>query len=176
MHPPSISPCRGGFLLLMLIAFTSIILGLSVTFYMYCKRGLDDSQIAVRIAQQRLALASAMGQIYASSYSGLPPITWREMEYSDLSHTTNLGWYRIAKATNAYVTAHPLVFGACNPLYTFVVTAGTGPSRGDPSTTISDDRWRYELRTWYAVGLGADAGITMEHVFPILPKPADGEW
>jgi hypothetical protein len=54
---------RSGFMILMLIAFTSIILGLSVTFYSYCKRSSDSSAQAVKLVNQRLALAGALQYI-----------------------------------------------------------------------------------------------------------------
>lgn len=171
---------RSGFLILMLIVFTSIILGLSTTFFLYCRRGLDDSQIAVRIAQQRLSLASAIGKIYATpDISVFATPMWVKMEYSDQPLTKNLGWYRIAKATNAYVSANVAAFGnlpATNWDYTLIVTSGTGPSRGDPATTITADKWRYELRTWYIVSLNSNLGTSLDHVYPMLPKPADGQW
>jgi hypothetical protein len=60
---------RSGFMILMLIAFTSIILGLSVTFYSYCKRSSDSSAQAVKLVNQRLALAGALQ--YITSFSAL---------------------------------------------------------------------------------------------------------
>lgn len=171
---------RSGFLLLMLIAFTSIILGLSTTFYLYCRRGLDDSLVAVRIAQQRLALAAAIYKVNSSSdISVFATPTWVKMEFSDQPLTKNLGWYRIAKATNAYISANMAAFGnlpAANLDYTLVVTSGTGPSRGDPATTIEPDKWRYELRTWYVVSLNSNVGTSFAHIYPMLPKPDDGQW
>ena len=60
---PQKNRSRSGFMLLMLIAFTSIILGLATTFYFYCKRSQDDGSIAVKLVNQRLALTAALDYI-----------------------------------------------------------------------------------------------------------------
>lgn len=144
---------RSGFLILMLIAFSSIILGLSVTFYLYCSRGTQDSQVAVRIAQRRLAFQGAINAIYAvpDPAAYVAGITV-DLEDSAVPRSKRLGWYRIRKADATYMTnnASDKAFVGMDPANCLFVTAGTGPSNGDPSWNETAD-WRYELRRWYVV-------------------------
>ena len=163
---------RSGFLLLMLVAFTSIILGLSVTFYLYCTRNLDDSRMAVQLANQRLALRAAI------NYLANPPGNARSDKYSsavekDLQgasgRSKRLGWYRIKQA------------GIANSVY---VTAGCGPSDGVQKPTTgnpadwNDAHWAFELRSWYLIELNpppvtsADAIVKIEQI----NSPASGVW
>lgn len=169
-------PLRGGFLILMLIAFTSIILGLSVTFYLYCQRGMDDSQIAVRIVQRRLALQGAINALYsAASLTALDPLglgTTVDLDVpSALSRTKNLGWYRIRLATASYTPA-PAGVNLANSVF---VTAGSGPSNGDTSWDVAG-KWRYEYRVWYLVEMtSATTPMTPKQILPVFPPPA-GQW
>jgi len=151
---------RAGFMILMLIAFTSIILGLSVTFYLYCSRGMEDGRIAIKIANQRLALRGAINYLAALS-PALPapppctrpnanPLLYATPVTVDLNGTTarsaKLGWYRIRQSSVA------------NFVY---VTVGVGPSNGIQTPTAgspagwTDDSWHDEYRTWYHVELDA---------------------
>ncbi len=54
------NPSRQGFLILIMIAFSSILLGLATTFFVYCSKSLDASGEAVRYAQSRIALHGAL--------------------------------------------------------------------------------------------------------------------
>ena len=160
----------------MLIAFTSIILGLSTTFYVYCQRGMEDSQAAVRLAQQRLALNAALS--YALSRATVPPYAGPPMsavlaaagtpqslfvlQDPTIPRTKSLGWFRIVAADAAYVTANYMgapynVTSADNCGF---ITAGAGQLAGqqlksnDPlwkDTSL----WKDELRSWYLVEFDA---------------------
>ncbi len=165
---------RSGFMLLMLIAFASIILGLATTFYAYCQRGISDSQIAVRIAQRQLALSTAIGKIYnnalllntptpanqyATTYVG-------QLSVNSVKRSANLGWYRISKANAAYVLSNSAKFFNATALTQdnfLIITAGTGPSRGDRSWNNSD-LWPSELRSWYILELKPSAISPIEIV------------
>lgn len=190
-----LDPLRGGFLILMLIAFTSIILGLSVTFYVYCKRGMEDSQISVRIAQERLALNGALqyvnsriatmaaGGDAANTKFSLPATdqSWFKLQDTSISRTRSLGWFRVSAADNAYVTANYLVapFNVSDPTKCVFVGAGCGISGGkqikssDPEW-IQTNYWRYEARSWYLVEYGfnpVDPTKTKIIRFLSLPSP-----
>jgi hypothetical protein len=165
------SNTRGGFLILMLIAFSSIILGLSVTFYLYCTRGIDDSQVAVRIAQRRLALQAAMNALYSapdvSLYAGTGMTV--DLEIPAIKRTKNLGWYRIRKADSTYVP--PAGIDLANSVF---VTAGSGPSGGD-TTWDNPAAWQNEYRTWYFVEMTAATAGAPKQILPVFPPPA-GFW
>ncbi len=148
--------------MLMLIAFTSIILGLATTFYLYCKRGLDDSQIAMRLANQRLAFSGALAytqslaqlnaaDIYAAIHPGhlFAPIVV-SLQDSTLARTKRLGWFRVAYADPTYVsTALAGILVSDNTRCVFV-TSGVGPSAG-LAEPASEKDWQYEIRSWYLV-------------------------
>ena len=177
MTPRKLNSLRGGFLLLMLIAFTSIILGLSVTFYVYCKRGMEDSQISVRIAQERLALNGALQyvntQIATMSGSGAasttkfaPPannLSWFKLQDTSISRTRSLGWFRVSTATSAYVTANYMStpFNVSDATKCVFIAAGCGISGGkqimssDPEWTQAT-YWQYESRSWYLAEYGTN--------------------
>ena len=160
---------RSGFLILMLIAFTSIILGLSVTFYLYCNRGVDDSQVAVRIAQRRLALQAAMNALYAapniSTYAGAGVLV--DLEVPSIRRTKNLGWYRIRQANAAYVVPAGINLANC-----VFITAGSGPSGGNPAWN-DPSGWAYEYRTWYLVEMTAATAGVPKQVRHVTPAPRD---
>jgi hypothetical protein len=166
-------PLRGGFLILMLIAFTSIILGLSVTFYLYCKRGMDDSHVAVRIVQRRLALQAAINALYSAA--NLTPYATGvtvDLDVPGLPRTRNLGWYRIRQATAAYSPA-PVGIDLTKSVF---VTAGSGPSNGVPDPPNFTASWRYEYRVWYLVEMNASvAPMRPKQILPVFPPPA-GQW
>ena len=175
---------RSGFMLLMLIAFTSIILGLSVTFYVYCKRSMEDSHMAVKIANQRLALRAAIN--YVSQVTSGAAI-YGNADYN--SYVTNgvkivdlngssprglsLGWYRIKQA------------GVADQLY---ITAGTGPSNGWGGTpepqpaNWTDGKWNDELRGWYLVNVragsysGSGGSPAISNIQQLTTPPAAGIW
>ena len=135
----------------MLVAFTSIILGLSVTFYLYCTRNLDDSRMAVQLANQRLALRAAINYL-VTPYQNAQSTKYATALATDLQgasgRSKRLGWYRIKQAAVA------------NKVY---VTAGCGPSDGVQSPTTgspadwSDANWAFELRSWYLIELNPGA-------------------
>jgi len=163
----------------MLIAFTSIILGLSVTFYFYCSRGMQDSQVAIRIAQRRLAFQGAINAIYAipdsNDLSAFTAGTTVDLEEATIARTKRLGWYRLRKADAAYMSANAAKFPGLVASNCLFVTAGTGPSNGDPSWD-NPDAWRYELRRWYVVELeAASAPAIPKRIWPIFPAPP-GVW
>jgi hypothetical protein len=58
------NPTRQGFLILIMIAFASILLGLATTFFVYCSKSLDASGEAVRYAQSRIALHGALNYVF----------------------------------------------------------------------------------------------------------------
>jgi hypothetical protein len=170
-------------MILMLIAFTSIILGLSVTFYVYCKRGMEDSTIAVRISNQRLALRAAinyLSQVTSGTavYGNADALKYATAKIVDLNGSSPrgqfLGWYRIKQTSGA------------DQLY---VTAGSGPSNGidiiggetaPPNWT--DEKWNAELRAWYLVKINP-ASYSGAGLYPAIlslqqvnPPPASGSW
>lgn len=174
---------RAGFMMLMLIAFTSIILGLATTFYLYCKRGMDDSQIAMRIANQRLAFAGALEYVQRRLTMPLQPpatplttffypssgdLNAISLQNSTLSRTKRLGWFRVALADQAYMTSQMGGFLVSNPQRCVFVTTGIGPSQGTVAT-LSDKDWQYELRSWYLVEL-KDDGNLLRYV-SLFPPP-----
>ncbi len=185
MIPIRHSHTRSGFLLLMLIAFASILLGLATTFYYYTSRGMDDSQTAVRLAQQRLALAGALnyvtskvlpapaipipaGTFYPSSGDGNAV----QLSISSVPRTLRMGWFRVALANTAYTTTNypPSNSLGSDSVY---ITAGTGPSGGKMSPTNGND-WQFELRSWYLARLSVVAGkYTIVSLTPVFPPPVD---
>ena len=180
---------RGGFLILMLIAFSSIILGLAVTFYLYCKRGMDDGRVAIQIANQRLALRAAINYLAKTDGALAPspakrpfanPALYAAPITIDINGPTprsqKLGWYRIRQSSTA------------NFVY---VTAGVGPSNGVQSPTSgspagwSDDLWQNEYRAWYHVELDAAAAAlaspppyppVIKSVTQVNPPTATAAW
>ena len=58
------NPTRQGFLILIMIAFASILLGLATTFFIYCSKCLESSGDAVRYAQSRIALHGALNYVF----------------------------------------------------------------------------------------------------------------
>ena len=176
------NPTRSGFLLLMLIAFASILLGLATTFYYYTSRGMDDSQTAVRLAQQRLALAAALkyfagkvpngslsipiGTFYASSGDG----NAMTMSLPGIPRTQRMGWFRIALANNAYMTANAGIWPGCNDTNSVFITAGNGPSEGK-MTPVNPNDWQFELRSWYLLKLNPPT-YTLTPVFPPPAEPS----
>lgn len=176
------SHSRGGFMILMLIAFTSIILGLATTFYMYCSRGMDDSQAAVRIAQQRISLNAALQ--YAMTRATLDPagltafypssndMNAIPLRLDTLNRTQRLGWFRIAKANTAYVGTMGLGAIISDTSRCVFITAGVGPSGGKVTPTADID-WRYELRSWYLAEF--NGGLpTIRKIVPVFPVPEEG--
>ncbi len=180
---------RSGFLLLMLIAFASILLGLATTFYYYTGRGMDDSQLAVRLAQQRLALSGALNYLITKTPASIPfPVSPAEIFYpssgdanavqlalSTIPRTQRMGWFRIAQANATYLAANPIWSAAgYNGGNSVFVTAGTGPSNGK-ILTASAQEWPLELRSWYLVQLELDASLKyqIKKMTSVFPPPAD---
>lgn len=190
----NISPTRGGFLLLMLIAFTSIILGLATTFYVYCQRGLDNSQVSVRLAQQRLALNAAMAYVVgravgfsSPSSTVLSPSGSAQslfvLQDPTIARTKSLGWFRVAAADAAYVGANFTTgpYAGTVAANCAFITAGVGSLAGqqivsdtNPNSVWNDTRqWGNELRSWYLVELDPApiAPATAIKRFVKLPGP-----
>lgn len=191
------NPTRAGFLLLMLIAFASILLGLATTFYYYTSRGMEDSQVAVRLAQQRLALSSALNYITAkiptSPATVLPPIVGGtplasfysssgnpnapdagnavQLSLASVPRTNRMGWFRIARADDVYTPANWPTYDSSNSVF---ITAGVGPSGGKVVPTNPND-WQFELRSWYLAKLeiAGTGKYIIKTITPVFPPPAN---
>lgn len=182
---------RSGFLLLMLIAFASILLGLATTFYYYTSRGMDDSQMAVRLAQQRLALSGALNYITGkpttptllipfAAGTFYPPSGDNNavpMALTSIQRTQRMGWFRVAQANASYLAADPTWSAAgYNGGNSVFITAGTGPSSGKILTPNAKE-WSLELRSWYLVQLELDASVPPKYkvkkMVSVFPPPAD---
>ena len=179
MHPIKITSNRSGFMLLMLIAFTSIILGLSVTFYAYCKRGMDDSAISIRLANQRLAFAGALTYVQARTFasggavaSAFFPSSGDQnrisLQDSTLARTKRLGWFRVAYADQTYLATMTVPAGTDLSRCVFVTT-GVGASGG--TLTLSQKDWAYELRDWYLVEMRSTPPFNVIRCINIFPPP-----
>jgi len=185
MHklPINLSSSRSGFMILMLIAFTSIILGLSVTFYVYCKRGMDDSSVAVRLANQRLAFAGALsyvagrtlaspGAVTPTFYASSGDLNRISLQDSSLNRTKRLGWFRVAYADQTYLGTMTVPAGTDRTRCLFVTT-GVGPSGGTLSP-LSQTNWAYEMRAWYLVEMNGTPLCTVKRCINIFPPPQSG--
>lgn len=106
----------------MLIAFSSIILGLSVTFFVYCQHSKSDGFLAAKVAQQRLSLHAALNysmeqllkagtSVYGINFSDSlkNPGAIVDLEDPGDRRTLRQGWFRIALADQTYLAATPLL-------------------------------------------------------------------
>ena len=191
------NPTRQGFLILIMIAFSSILLGLATTFFIYCSKALDSSAEAVRYAQSRIALHGAlaytMNAIRArpntsnllaaiADYSGSPPILnggW--FKFDDMSSPQNMratkgGYMRISAVPGALGNA--TAFNVLNtptlspapggtPVEVYL-TVGSGPSGGDLSMRPV---LPVEIRRCYRLEIFISAAATAYtlNLIPITP-------
>lgn len=170
-------------MILMLIAFTSIILGLSVTFYTYCKRGMDDSAVAIRLANQRLAFAGVLnyvqsrttalsGAVTPTFYASSGDANRVSLQDSTLSRTKRLGWFRVAYADQTYLATMTVPLGTDLTRCLFVTT-GVGPS-GGALAPLSQTNWAYEMRAWYLVEMNLASPYSVKRCISIFPPPHSG--
>ena len=158
------NPSRRGFLILIMIAFSSILLGLATTFFIYCSKSLDSSGEAVRYAQSRIALHGALAYTmnairtqpntsnlsaaiinYSSaiSYSTLLNAGCFTFDNAANPRTKKGGFMRISAVPDALNTTS---FDTLNPVGTPIasqrsvsvyLTVGSGPSGGDLNVASS---------------------------------------
>jgi hypothetical protein len=164
------NPTRQGFLILIMIAFASILLGLATTFFIYCTKALDSSSEAVRYAQSRIALHGALNYVYyqlnaaQDTYllsDAIPGLVQLSFDVPGVGRAKKMGYARIALVTTAALTYEmqdldgspdlgvpPLPLPPGPPLdIEFNVTVGAGPWQGNTanSLTLVDVRRTYKL-------------------------------
>jgi hypothetical protein len=157
----------------MMIAFASIILGLSVTFFLYCQRGKEESLFSVKVAQQRMALHAALNYCRARLDASVVPTTpvsqlfYAATLYGEKLETANIrskraGWFRIAWAEKEYVTTMTLP----TPLSTGLeIGSGSTPTPYDSVAGTGSDG----LQTLDLIQLGTSpADPKVKHVAVII--------
>ena len=167
----------------MLIAFTSIILGLSVTFFAYCKRGMEDSSTAVRLANERLAFAGVLNYVQQRTFASGGAVTPTfyassgdsnkiALQDSTLPRTKRLGWFRVAYADQTYLATMAVPAGTILNRCLFV-TSGVGPSGGSLAP-LSQTNWAFEMRSWYLVEMESVSPYSVKRCINIFPPPQSG--